>query len=207
MCMQRVILFVMLAGLTACGQFASPPQPQPPRPGSQTHTSANPNKGQIAQPEVKKGQDADASALLISFHGCADLLLTDSRGRKLGYSSAEKKSYVQIPGGIYDEGDLISDDEEDSKQQKPKGPADKQPDCVADKTVQVPTPIAGIYLLKIENNQAAAFKLEITSYGPDAKTNGHYVLSQQAGSMPQAHYQFELPPAPGTDFQIRAVAK
>jgi len=85
----------------ACGQKSASPQ---------SGTFATPNKGQIAQPTVFRSKGADASSLLISFHGCADLLLTDAQNRNLGYDAIAKKSYVQIPGGIYDEGDLIFKD-------------------------------------------------------------------------------------------------
>jgi hypothetical protein len=205
--MCKSVLVLIMLGLCACGQQSPSPQPQAAGPATQTHTAASPNKGQIVQPAVKPGKDADASSVLISFHGCADLLLIDPRGHKLGYDVAAKKSYLEIAGGIYDEGDLIGDDEEDTKQQGQEKTAGKQPDCIADKTVQFPNPAPGTYTLKMGENQAAAFKLEITSYGADAKTNGHYAVSQIAGSASPAFYQFELPPTSGTDLRVRAAPK
>jgi hypothetical protein len=47
--------------------------------------------------------------------------LADPRGRKLGYDGDGKKNYQQIPGGIYDEGDLISDDDDNAVPVKPGG--------------------------------------------------------------------------------------
>jgi hypothetical protein len=209
MIMCKSLLVLIMLGLCACGQQSRSPQPQAASPTVQTHAAASSNKGQIVQPQVKPGKDANGSALLITFHGCADLLLADPRGQKLGYDPAAKKSYVDVPGGVYDEGDSLSDDEEDdAKEQKPQeNPAAKQPDCVADKSMQVPQPAPGAYMLKIGNNQAKAFKLEITSYGPDANENGHYVLSQEAGAEPAPFYRFELPPQPGTSFQVKAASK
>lgn len=210
MTMCKSLLVLITLGLCACGQQQSPSQqPQAASPAVQTHAAASSNKGQIVQPQVKPGKDADGSALLITFHGCADLLLADPRGRKLGYDPAAKKSYVDVPGGTYDEGDSLSDDEEDdAKEQKPQeNAAAKQTDCVMDKSMQLPQPAPGAYMLMIGNNQAQAFKLEITSYGPDANENGHYVLSLDAGSAPSSSYQFELPPLSGTKFQVKAVSK
>src|SRR5438093_13663336 len=77
----------------ACGQKSASPQ---------SGTFATPNKGQIAQPTVFRSKGADASSLLISFHVCADLLLTDAQNRNLAYDSMARKSFVRIPGGIYD---------------------------------------------------------------------------------------------------------
>lgn len=159
--------------------------------------SADPCRGQFQQ---RTNRPAD---------GCADLLLTDAGGRRLGYDPAAKKNYLEVPGGVYDEGDVLGDDEEDDAkpQKQQENTAVKQSDCVADKSVQVPQPAPGAYVLKIGNNQENAFKLEITSYGPDAKENGHYVLSQPAGSDPSPFYRFGLPPAPGADFEVKAAAK
>jgi hypothetical protein len=84
-----LLLWLLLA--SACGQQTVSPPPQ---------TSATQKKGPIAQPEVKPGKAAHASSLLITFHGCADLVLSDPRGRKLGYDAATRKNYQQIPGGI-----------------------------------------------------------------------------------------------------------
>jgi hypothetical protein len=205
--MSKSLLIIML-GLCACGQQTPSSRPQAASTAGQTHAAASSSKGQIVQPAVKPGKGADASSLLISFHGCADLLLTDPQGHKLGYDPASKKSYLDITGGIYDEGDSISDDEDDTKQQqRPEKTAGKQPDCVADKTVQFPNPVPGTYMLKMGGNGAAGFKLEITSYGPDAKANGHYVTSQEVGSAPPAFYQFQLPPSPGTELQVKAASK
>ncbi|HEY1529032.1 MAG TPA: hypothetical protein VGH51_22635 [Candidatus Angelobacter sp.] len=204
--MCKSFLVLIMLGLCACGQQSPSPQPQAAGPDAQTHAAVSSNKGQIVQPAVKPGKGADASSLLISFHGCADLLLIDPRGHKLGYDPASKKSYLEITGGIYDEGDLI-DDEDDAKQQGPEKTAGKLPDCVADKTIQFPNPVPGKYILKMGDNRAAGFKLEFTSYGTDAKTNGHYVLSQHAGSVPPSFYQFELPPPSGTDFYVKAASK
>lgn len=204
--MCKSFLVIITLGLCACGQQTPPQQPQAAGAAGKTHAAASSGKGQIVQPSVKKGNIADASSLLISFHGCADLLLTDPHGHKLGYDPASKKSYLDIAGGIYDEGDPISDDEDDAKQQGQEKIARKQPDCVADKTIQFPNPVPGKYILKMGDNRAAGFKLEITSYGPDAKANGHYVTSQEAGSAP-SFYQFELPPLSGTDFQVKAASK
>lgn len=206
--MYKSILISVVLGLCACGQQPRPLQTPVAGGGAQTHTAVSPNKGQIIQPQVKPGKDADGSALLITFHGCADLLLTDARGRRLGYDPAAKKSYMDVPGGAYDEGDVLGDDEEDDAkpQKQPENKAAKQPDCVADKSMQVPQPAPGAYVLKIGNNQANAFKLEITSYGPDAKANGHYVLSQPAGFNPSPSYRFELP-SPGAELEVKAAAK
>jgi len=204
--MRKSVLVLIVLGLTACGQQTLAPRPQAEVDAGKTHTAVSSQKGQIAQPQVKPGKAADASSLLISFHGCADLLLIDPHGHKLGYDAASKKSYLEIAGGIYDEGDPIGDDEDDAKQTRREKTAGKQSDCMADKTVQFPNPVPGTYTLKMGDNQAAGFKLEITSYGPDAKANGHYATSQKAGSVPP-FYQFELPPPSGTDFQVKAASK
>jgi len=204
--MRKSFVVLIVLGLTACGQQTPAPRPQAAGDAGKTHTAVSSQKGQIAQPQVKPGKAADASSLLISFHGCADLLLTEPHGHKLGYDPGSKKSYLEIAGGIYDEGDPIGDDEDDAKAEQKKT-AGKQPDCVADKTVQFPNPVPGTYTLKMGDNRAAGFKLEITSYGPDAKANGHYVTSQNAGSAPPPFYQFELPPPSGTEFQVKAASK
>ncbi|HZD95778.1 MAG TPA: hypothetical protein VE133_16070 [Candidatus Sulfotelmatobacter sp.] len=203
--MCKRILVLITFGLCACGQQTGSKQTQSRETKPQTHATATSQKEQIVQPAVKPGKNADASSLLISFHGCADLLLIDPRGRKLGYDSASQKNYLDIPGGIYDEGDMISDDEDDAKPQGQEKTARKEPDCIADKTVQFPSPVPGMYTLKVADNRAAAFKLEITSYGPDANANGHYVLTQPAGSASSAAYQFQLPPSP--ELQVKAFAK
>lgn len=202
--MRKSVLVLIVLGLTACGQQPQAPRPQAAGDAGKTHTAVSSQKGQIAQPQVKPGKSADASSLLISFHGCADLLLIDPRGHKLGYDPAAKKNYLDIAGGIYDEGDLIADDEDANGKEKTAG---KQPDCIADKTVQFPNPVPGTYTLKMGDNWAAGFKLEITSYGPDAKANGHYVTSQEAGSASPAFYQFQLPPPPDSEIQVKAALK
>lgn len=204
--MRKSVVILIVLGLTACGQQTPTARPQAAGDAGKTHTAVSSQKGQIAQPQAKPGKAADASSLLISFHGCADLLLVDPHGHKLGYDAASKKSYLDIAGGIYDEGDPIGDDEDDAKQEGEKQAAEKQSDCIADKTVQFPNPVPGTYTLKIGDNQATGFKLEITSYGPDAKANGHYVTSQKAGSAPP-FYQFELPPSSGSGFQVKAASK
>jgi len=204
--MRKSALVLLVLGLTACGQQTPAPRQQAAGDTGKTHAAVSSQKGRIAQPQVKPGKAADASSLLVSFHGCADLLLIDPHGHKLGYDAASKKSYLEIAGGIYDEGDPIGDDEDDAKQAGQEKTAGKQPDCVADKTVQFPNPVPGTYTLKIGDNRAAGFKLEITSYGPDAKANGYYVTSQKAGSAP-SFYQFELPPPSGTDFQVKTASK
>jgi hypothetical protein len=190
-------LLVCLFLVLACGQQTTPPQ-----------TSATQKKGQIVQPEVKPGKNADASSLLISFHGCADLLLSDTRGRKLGYDAALKKSYQQIPGGIYDEGDLLSDDEDDGGTSKSGAkPTTANQDCASDKTLQVPQPLAGNYRLSIDNATRKPFTLEITSYGPDSKQNGHFVLKPPQGtSSGGAIYQFQIPPSPEGLLKVKPVA-
>jgi len=181
---------------SACGQQTASPQ-----------TSATRKKGRIVRPEVKTGKDADASSLLISFHGCADLLLSDDRGRKLGYDAVLRKSYQQIPGGIYDEGDLIGDDEDDGGVAKPeaKSAATNQ-DCAGDKTLQVPRPPAGNYRLSINNAAGKPFKLDITSYGPDSEQNGRFTLTPPAGtSAVAAAYTFKFPPAPDGSLDVKPV--
>lgn len=203
--MYKNLLVLITLGLCACGQQAGSNQKQSTGPHPQTHATGTSQKGQIVQPAVKPGKNADASSLLISFHGCADLLLIDPRGRKLGYDTASRKNYLDIPGGIYDEGDSSSDDEDDAKQQEQEKTARKQPDCAADKTVQFPQPIPGMYTLKMGGHQAA-FQLEITSYGPNANANGHSLLSQPAGTAPLS-YQFQLPPAPGAGLQVKTIWK
>jgi hypothetical protein len=172
---------------SACGQKTVPP----PRQASATRT-----QGQIAQPEVKPGKAADATSFLITFHGCADLVLVDPRGRKLGYDAATAKNYQQIPGGIYDEGDPISDDEADAAPAKPeaKTPASSQ-SCVSDKTLQVPKPLAGSYTLKVENSTGNPFKFQITSYGIESKQNGHFAASQKPDAPGVSSYEFQLPPS------------
>jgi predicted small lipoprotein YifL len=204
--MCKSVLVLVMLGLCACGQQSPLPQPRAADDAGKTHAAATSIKGQIIQPVIKPGKAADASSLLISFHGCADLLLTDPHGHKIGYDPASKKSYLEIAGGIYDEGDPIGDDEDDVKRQGQEKPVGKQPDCMADKTVQFPNPVPGTYLLKIGNNRAAAFKLEITSYGVDAKANGHYIVSQAAGSAPLS-YQFALPPTLSAEIQVKAISK
>jgi hypothetical protein len=204
--MCKTLLVLIMLGLCACGQQTSSARPQEAGAAGQTHAAANPSKGQIVQPTIKPGKDTDASSLLISFHGCADLLLIDPRGHKLGYDPAAKKSYVELTGGIYDEGDLIGDDEDDSKQ-GPEKRAGKEPDCIADKTVQFRNPVPGTYMLKMGDNRAAGFKLEITSYGPDAKANGHYITSQEADLASPAFYQFQLPPSSDAEIQVKAASK
>ena len=203
--MCKSVLVIITLGLCACGQQTPSPQPQAGAAGK-THAAASSSKGQIVQPAVKQGNIADASSLLISFHGCADLLLTDPNGHKLGYDAASKKSYQEIAGGIYDEGDPLNDDD-DAKQQGQAKTAGMQPDCMADKTVQCPNPVAGTYTLKMGGNRTMGFKLEITSYGTDTKANGHYVTTQKAGSAPPPFYRFELPPVSGSDFQVKAGSK
>lgn len=188
-----VVAWLFLA--SACGQQTTPPPRQ---------ASATQKKGEIAQPEVKPGKASDASSLLITFHGCADLVLSDPRGRKLGYDAATRKNYQQIPGGIYDEGDPISDDEDDAAPAKPetKAAAASQ-NCVSDKTVQVPQPLAGSYILKIDNATGNPFKIEITSYGFDSKQNGHFAASQTPGAPGVSAYQFQLPPSPGGTLEVK----
>lgn len=161
-------------------------------------------KGQIPQPEVKPGQAADVSSLLITFHGCADLVLSDPRGRKLGYAAAAKKNYQQIPGGIYDEGDLISDDEDNAAPAKPEAtaPAASQA-CVSDKTLQVPQPLAGSYILSIDNSTGNPFRLEITSYGAESRQNGHFAASQTPAPPGVLVLQFRLPPSPGGVLEVK----
>jgi len=187
-------LLVWLLSTSACGQQSAPPA---------TQTSASPKKGQIVQPQIRPGKAADASSLLISFHGCADLILSDSRGRKLGYDASGKKNYQQIPGGIYDEGDLIGD-EDDAAPAKPeaKGAAASQA-CVSDKTLQVPQPLAGSYILSVDNSSGNPFKLEITSYGGDTKQNGHFAASQPPAAPGALAYRFQLPPPPGGVLEIK----
>jgi hypothetical protein len=204
--MLKSLLLFITVSLCACGQQADSKQTQAAESKQQTHTAATSQKGQIAQPAVKLGKMTDGSSLLISFHGCADLLLIDSRGRKLGYDAASQKSYLEISGGIYDEGDPIGDDEDDAKQRGQENTAGKQSGCVADKTIQFPNPVPGMYTLKMGGQTNTAFKLEITSYGADAKANGHYVVSQPAGPSPLS-YQFALPTTPGAEFQVKAVSK
>jgi hypothetical protein len=205
--MLKSLLFLIAASLCACGQQAASKQVQAVESKPETHVSATSQRGQIVQPEVKPGKNTDASSLLISFHGCADLLLTDPRGRKLGYDAGSQKNYLGIPGGIYDEGDPISDDEEDAKKPSQTKTAERQPGCTADKTVQFPNPVPGIYTLKMDGQTQTAFKLEITSYGSDAKANGHHALSQPAGSVPPLSYQFQLPPSPEGKLEVKAVSK
>lgn len=205
--MCKSLLVIITLGLCACGQQTPPPQPQPAGAAGKTHAAASSGKGQIVQPAVKPGNIADASSLLISFHGCADLLLTDPHGHKLGYDPASKKSHQEIAGGIYDEGDPLSSDDDDAKQQGQAKTAEKQSDCIADKTIQFPNPVPGTYTLKMDGNRTTGFKLEITSYGTDAKANGHYVTSQETGSAPPSFYRFQLPPVSNSDFQVKAASK
>lgn len=204
--MLKSLLLLIPVSLCACGQQAASTQMQAAESKPQTHAAASSQKGQIAQTAVKPGNITDGSSLLISFHGCADLLLIDSRGRKLGYDAASRKSYLEISGGIYDEGDLLGDDEDDAKQQGQEKMAGKQPDCVADKTIQFPNPVPGTYTLKMGGQTGSAFKLEITSYGADAKANGHVVISQPVGLGPFS-YQFALPPTPSAEIQVKTVSK
>jgi hypothetical protein len=204
--MLKSLLLLITVSLCACGQQVSSKQVQAAESKQQTHVAASSQKGQITQPAVKQGKMTDGSSLLISFHGCADLLLIDSRGRKLGYDAARQKSYLEISGGIYDEGNPVDDDEDNAKQQVQEKTAGKQPDCVADKTIQFPNPVPGMYTLKMGGQTGSAFKLEITSYGADTKADGHYIVSQPAGSAPLS-YQFVLPPSPGAEIQVKAVSK
>ena len=205
--MYKSLLVLVTLGLSACGQQTPSFQSQAAGAAGKTHAAASVSKGQIVQPAIKQGNIADVPSLLISFHGCADLLLTDPRGHKLGYDPTGKKSYLGIAAGIYDEGNLIGDDEDEVKQLVQQKTAGKQPDCMADRTIQFPNPVPGTYTLKMFGNRAAGFKLEITSYGADAKANGHYLTSQEAGSAPRLFYQFEMPPTSGTNFQVKAASK
>jgi hypothetical protein len=205
--MLKSLLLLMTVSLCACGQQAASKQTQAPESKQQTHAAATSQKGQIAQPAVAPGKITDGSSLLVSFHGCADLLLIDSRGRKLGFDPASQKSYLEISGGIYDEGDPTVDDEDDAKQQGREKTPGKQLDCVADKTIQFPNPVPGMYMLTMGGQTDTAFKLEITSYGADAKANGHFILSQPAGSTSHLAYQFQLPPTRAGELQVKTISK
>lgn len=188
-----VLLWLLLA--SAYGQqTGSPP----------TQASATQKKGKIAQPEVKSGKAADASSLLITFHGCADLVLSDPRGRKLGYDAVARKNYQQIPGGIYDEGDLISDDEADESPAKPEAkPATTSRDCANDKILQVPQPPAGAYNLTIDNSTGNPLRLEITTYGTESKQNGHFAVSRPAATPGASTYQFQFPAPPSGVLEVK----
>jgi hypothetical protein len=72
--------------------------------------------------------------------------------------------------------------------------------------VQFPKPVAGVYTLML-GNRVAGFKLQITSYGADGKTNGHYITSPETASFPPPFYQFELPLASGADIRVEAASK
>jgi len=202
--MSKTLLVLITLVLCACGQQAGPKQTQAGERKSQTRAAVTAQKGHIVQPAVKVGKRGDASSVLISFHGCADLLLIDPRGRKLGYDADGQKNYLGIEGGIYDEGNPI-DDEDDQKQEVKA--AEKQSECIVDKTVQVPNPISGTYTLKMGGQTRTAFNLEITSYGPDSKANGHYALSQLVGSAPPLNYQFQLPPSSDARLEVKDSAQ
>jgi hypothetical protein len=204
---KSLLVVVVTLGLSVYGQQTPRSKSQAAGAVGKTHAAANVSKGQIVQPAIEQGKLADAYSLLISFHGCGDLLLTDPRGHKLGYDATGKKSYLQVAGGIYDEGDLIDEDEDEANQQEQEKAAGKQPDCMADKTVQFPNPVHGAYTLTIFVSRAAGFNLEVTSYGADAKANAHYLTSQKAGSAPRLFYQFEMPPRSGTNFQVKSASK
>lgn len=186
------ILFCLCL-VSACGQ-----QPAgAPQPSGQVQSSATQNKGQVAQPDVKPGKATDASGLLVTLHGCADLVLSDSQQRKLGYDPSARKVREEIPGGSYDEGDPSSDSGQQSKKES----------CISDKTLQIPQPIAGSYNLNLYNPKGQPFKLEITSYGADAKENGHFVTAQSLNKGATAVYQFQLPVLPGSRFDVKPIAE
>jgi hypothetical protein len=146
------------------------------------------------------------SSLLITFHGCADLVLSDAQGRKLGYDPNTKKSYQQIPGGIYDEGDLISAPDDEGTPAKPEmKKSTKRPDCTADKTLQLPHPQAGAYNLSVHNSTGDAFKVQLTSYR-DSAENGRFAVSQPAAKPTVFVYQFQLPPSPDSSLDVKTIA-
>jgi len=181
----KILTSVGLLAL-ACGQQTAPPP---------LHTLATQKKGETAQPEVKPGKAADASGLVIEMRGCADLVLADGQGRKLGYDPASDKSYEQIPRGVYDEGDLISDGVDEAAPEQPEAkPASSKECATSGKAMQVAQPVAGSYKLKIINSTGYPFNIQITSYGADGE-NGHFAISQPAGSPGVFAYQFKLPPS------------
>lgn len=186
------ILFCLCL-VSACGQ-----QPAgAPQPSGQVQSSATQNKGQVAPPDVKPGKATDASGLLVALHGCADLVLSDSQQRKLGYDPSVRRVLEEIPGGSYDEGDPSDD----------SGQQNKKESCVSDKTLQIPQPLAGSYNVSLRNPKGRPFKLEITSYGVDAKENGHFVVSQPTGKGTTAVFQFQLPVSPSSPFEVKPISE
>jgi hypothetical protein len=194
----RLVCVLSLAAAWGCKQEKVAPSATPAAPPQPSlHSSASATPGQVAQPAVTEVQSPADTSLLIELHGCADLLLSDERGYKTGYDTEAKKSYQDIPHSVYDEGDTISDDDSDASPAKTETAAAKQQECVTEKSLEVPQPAAGAYVLRVQNSTGNPFKLRITSYR-DAKDNGQFT-ADKASARPQIYtYRFHLPPSTGT---------
>ena len=191
----RLVFVLSLAAAWGCKESKVTPSADP---AASLQSSASINKGQVAQPAVTQVKSPADTALLITLHGCADLLLSDEQGRRTGYDADAKKSYQDIPHSIYDEGDPTSDDDADASAARKEETAQaKKQECFADKSLQVPQPAAGAYVLRVQNSNGNHFKLRVTSY-QDAKDNGQYTSNEASPRQQTYTYQFHLPPSAGT---------
>ncbi len=194
----RLVCVLSLAAAWGCKQEKVAPSTTPAAPPqSSLQSSASGTPGQVVQPAVTQVKSPVDTSLLITLHGCADLLLSDAQGRKMGYDADARKSYQDIPHGVYDEGDPTSDDDAavPTSPQKDTAAAKKQ-QCFADKSLQVPQPAAGAYVLHVQNSTGNPFKLRITSY-QDAKDNGNYSANETSARQHTYTYRFHLPPSAG----------
>jgi len=192
-----MVCVLSLAAAWGCKQEKVTPPTTAAPPQSSLHSSASATPGQVAQPAVSEIKSAADTSLLITFRGCADLLLLDESGRKTGYDALAKKSYQDIPHSVYDEGDTTSDDDDDGSAAKTEAPAANQQECVTAKSLEVPQPAAGVYVLRVQNSAANPFNLRITSYR-DARDNGQYSANEASAQRQTYTYRFHLPPANGT---------
>jgi len=183
-----------------CKDKGFPPSTAPVAP---LQSSATENKGQVEQPAITQVKPAISTSLLITLHGCADLLLSDEQGRRTGYDADAKKIYQDIPHSIYDEGDPSDDDEAGTSSATRESAWAKKQECIADKSLQVPHPAPGVYVLRVQNATGRAFRLRITSY-QDAADSGRFIANEASPRQQTYTYRFHLPP-PGGGLTVTSV--
>lgn len=117
------------------------------------------------------------SGILVEVQSPATLLVTDPRGRKLGFDAASGRYYADIPRASYDDTGLADPGLVD--------PFLQQPDPDPAKTATIPQPLEGDYVFDVvgqPNANGRTYSLEVRAYDTNGGRNTLNIRDRATGA-------------------------
>jgi len=141
-----------------------------------------------------QGPAGDASALNFSLDNHADLLVSDPKGLRTGISGARGMILEEIPDTAYLTMTLGNEETGD--------PSTAQ----TGHTVDIPTPVTGIYQVRVAGVESGQYTLGIRAFSQDGSPQPALTMPGVAALGSVSLFNIQFAPQPGAIAQVRRVA-